>query len=518
MQRSNRSNSAVYRARHAAQGQPEPDDRRSPINGQERTRRQSNVVAQGTAASTSTPPLQSATGSPANHAEHEDAVSPDRSASALRLVGKSELVPVADLIGISLPPREVVDAVLDSYRGSVQWYIGVLHEPFLRARLLPIVETGLAPPSQRPVLLLALIVLAIGARFISDEARDQNCPGFPLAEVASNMVVGAERWYLPSMDFITVDIVAYSYLLATYYLWNRQTRAAFITTGTTIRAAQFIGLNQETHWGNVSADEKEARRRVWWSVFIGAGFISMSWGTPPMLSEADCNVRQPVDIEDAAEPCPGFCSLEKREDGEFRPVTIGSYNRYKAEMYKIAITIMRQIYFTKHRGPEELCRLISGLHQRLLAWERSIPPELRLESHTSIGSEDNRDAYLRRVFHPSPHSSTQRPDLLRLFEFGFPDIFGEPPDHYSVAAGPFQRSRSSETEASNTEIDGSRSNERDVHGQLAAQFSNLQSTMTESGSERQDLPSCSVPGHIMSDAAYGELFDMPDFLASPQAA
>ncbi|RSL93458.1 hypothetical protein CEP52_013230 [Fusarium oligoseptatum] len=304
--RSNRPNSAVYRARRAAQGQPEPDDRRSPIDGQARARRHSNVVvAQGTAASTSNSPPQSATGSPANHVEHEDtAVSPDRSASALRLVGKifqkyhvatsrqareidaipsldspedgsasvqSELVPVADLIGISLPPREVVDALLDSYRDSVQWYIGVLHEPFLRERLLPIVETGLASPRQRPVLLLALIVLAIGARFISDEAREQRCPGFPLAEVASNMVAAAERWYLPSMDFITVDIVAYSYLLATYYLWNRQTRAAFITTGTTIRAAQFIGLNQETQWGNISAVEKEARRRVWWSVFIGAG-------------------------------------------------------------------------------------------------------------------------------------------------------------------------------------------------------------------------------------------------------
>ncbi|RMJ19316.1 hypothetical protein CDV36_001005 [Fusarium kuroshium] len=712
--RSNRPNSAVYRARRAAQGQPEPDDRRSPIDGQARARRHSNVVvAQGTAASTSNPPPQSVTGSPANRVEHEDtAVSPDRSASALRLVGKifqkyhvatsrqtreidaipsldspedgsasvqSELVPVADLIGISLPPREVVDALLDSYRDSVQWYIGVLHEPFLRERLLPIVETGLASPRQRPVLLLALIVLAIGARFISDEAQEQRCPGFPLAEVASNMVAAAERWYLPSMDFITVDIVAYSYLLATYYLWNRQTRAAFITTGTTIRAAQFIGLNQETQWGNISAVEKEARRRVWWSVFIGAGFISMSWGTPPMLSEADCNVRQPVDIEeDAAEPCPGFGSLEKREDGEFRPVTIGSYNRYKAEMYKIAITIMRQIYFTKHRGgSEELCRLISGLHQRLLAWERCMPPELRLESHTSIGSEDNRDASLRRVFAiqaltlrvsydnvqiflfrplihiggvPRSHACTresspslvaragldqnnapssfieiaqqqawtsatrtslvaQRPDLLRLFEFGFPaihvgvhafsagvmlgllallgplsargqeskrgiariiqipkttklrshvwsqmtdvltdlmhviaveetkaliadpagldcrgvptkpDLFGEPPDHYSVAAGPSQRSRSSETEeASTTEMDEGRSNERDFHGHLAAQFNNLQSAMAEPASVRQDFPESSVPGHVMPDAAYSELFDMPDFLASPQAA
>lgn len=180
-------------------------------------------------------------------------------------------MPVADLIGISLPSLDVVNALLDSYRESVHWYIRVFHEPSLRARLQPIAETGLASRQQRPLLLLALIVLVIGARFISDDAQQNRCQGVPLADVASNMITAAERWYLPSMDFITVDTVAYSYLLGTFYLWNRQSRAAFITTGTTIRAAQFIGLNQEAHWGNLDPFEQESRRCLWWSVFIAAG-------------------------------------------------------------------------------------------------------------------------------------------------------------------------------------------------------------------------------------------------------
>lgn len=124
----------------------------------------------------------------------------------------------------------------------------------------------------------------------------------------------------------------------------------------------------------------------------------MSWGTPPMISEADCNVGLPRDVEDTAEQCPGLGSLEQRHDGEFRPVTVGSYNRYKADMYRIAISIMRHVYFTKHQSSEELVQVISKLHHRLLVWEKSIPPELRVESHPPSSLEEDHGVSLRRIF------------------------------------------------------------------------------------------------------------------------
>lgn len=181
-------------------------------------------------------------------------------------------MPVVHLLGIDLPPPSVVNALLDSYRDSVHWYLPVIHAPSLRARLRPIVESGLASRQQRPLLLLALIVLVIGARLISDDARATIARrDVSLDHVTSNMMAAVERCYLPAMDLITVDTIAYSYLLSIYYLWNRQTRPAFITMGTTIRAAQFIGLNREAQWGNIDAIEQEARRCAWWGVVIGAG-------------------------------------------------------------------------------------------------------------------------------------------------------------------------------------------------------------------------------------------------------
>lgn len=180
-------------------------------------------------------------------------------------------MPVVDLLGIDLPPMSVVNTLLDAYRDTVHWYLHVLHEPSLRARLRPIVETGLASRQQRPLLLLALIVLVIGARFISDDTREKMGRVISLDDMTSKMMITVERCYLPAMELITVDTIAYSYLLSTYYLWNRQTKPSFITMGTTIRAAQFIGLNREAQWGNVDAIEQEARRCIWWAVVIGAG-------------------------------------------------------------------------------------------------------------------------------------------------------------------------------------------------------------------------------------------------------
>ncbi|KAG7131220.1 hypothetical protein HYQ45_010147 [Verticillium longisporum] len=147
-----------------------------------------------------------------------------------------------------------------------------------------------------------------------------------------------------------------------YILWERSFRSTksqqselVPVIDILVRAAQFIGLNQEECWADIDTVERQTRRYVWWSVFIGAGFILMSWGTLPMLIETDCHVQQPLDVEDSFEQCPKFGSTEIYEDGQSRPVTVGSYNRFKAKMYTIANSIMHQIYFTQHNGSEELC-------------------------------------------------------------------------------------------------------------------------------------------------------------------
>ncbi|KAH6700336.1 hypothetical protein EV126DRAFT_477139 [Verticillium dahliae] len=237
--------------------------------------------------------------------------------------------------------------------------------------------------------------------------------------------------------------------------------------GTTVRAAQFIGLNQEECWAVIDTVERQTRRYVWWSVFIGAGFILMSWGTPPMLIETDCHVQQPLDVEDSFEQCPKFGSTEIYEDGQSRPVTVGSYNRFKAKMYKIANSIMHQIHFTQHNGSEELCQSESHPPNTIEDGEdAALKRTFALQALTLQVSYDNvqillfrplisiggvpRSRLSTRANSPAPATQAtfanvpsafiniaqqqywtsatrtsdvvKRPDLLRLFQFGFPAI------------------------------------------------------------------------------------------------
>ncbi|KAF3346298.1 Histone deacetylase phd1 [Verticillium dahliae VDG2] len=206
--------------------------------------------------------------------------------------------------------------------------------------------------------------------------------------------------------------------------------------GTTVRAAQFIGLNQEECWAVIDTVERQTRRYVWWSVFIGAGFILMSWGTPPMLIETDCHVQQPLDVEDSFEQCPKFGSTEIYEDGQSRPVTVGSYNRFKAKMYKIANSIMHQIHFTQHNGSEELLSYdnvqillfrplisIGGVPRSRLSTRANSPAPATQATFANVPS-----AFINIAQQQYWTSATRtsdvvkRPDLLRLFQFGFPAI------------------------------------------------------------------------------------------------
>jgi hypothetical protein len=85
--------------------------------------------------------------------------------------------------------------------------------------------------------------------------------------------------------------------------------------------------------------------------------------------------------------------MELREDGTMRPVTVDSYNRYKAKLYMIANSIMRDVYFSRRLSRPRLFERIRGYHKRLLDWERTIPQELRPESYA--GRDLTHDPILR---------------------------------------------------------------------------------------------------------------------------
>ena len=107
----------------------------------------------------------------------------------------------------------------------------------------------------------------------------------------------------------------------------------------------------------------------------------MCYGRPCTIQEVDWDVSVICNLDDTSIRCPGFeSSVEVLEDGSHTEVTNLSYQRFKYRLYRIASPILEAIYLYKAAGIHEIVDKIKGINERLLAWEKNLPPELRLRS------------------------------------------------------------------------------------------------------------------------------------------
>jgi len=185
--------------------------------------------------------------------------------------GDERLVPVSEIVGVAFPSSEVCEALVQSYLDSMHWYLTVVDEDSLRARLEPIFRTGLADARQKPLVMLGLIVLVIGIDFLVD--KDPVSHLVDLTHTKKVLAEAAQKEYLSAMEQPTVDSVAFSFLLAGYYLCARQPNLFAITMDATMNTAQDIGLHQESTWGAMGFVERQFRRHIWWSVFTGSTYV-----------------------------------------------------------------------------------------------------------------------------------------------------------------------------------------------------------------------------------------------------
>ena len=326
-----------------------------------------------------------------------DAIPDSSPAATSSSPAHAAFVPVSELIGMELPPRRVTNLLLDSYLKALHWHLLLFHESALRAELDPILGSGMASHDRRPFLMLVLIILVIGARYVDPDVAQQHCPGVDFPHMHTKMLEKAEENFLAVFDASTVESVSFSILLASLYLYNRRPRRSIVVMGAGVRCAQAMNLHRESSWGNIDTVTREVRRRVFWALYVCDGYVNhgptprvqmlkqgrfqaMTYGRPCMLHATDLQVEMPVDMDDTCTPCPGFESLELLANGAYEPVTTGSYHRYKSLLYMIAEPITSDMYFQKNRTMKDLVKQVKEVHRRLLDWEKRIPPELRLKS------------------------------------------------------------------------------------------------------------------------------------------
>ncbi|CAI7669137.1 unnamed protein product [Penicillium crustosum] len=277
-------------------------------------------------------------------------------------------IPIIELIGIQLPSAPVTMTLLDAYLQANHWYLSLFHEPSFRARLVTILQTEGILPSEKSFLLLLLAVLIIGAHFSNHEALHSLDPQFNPQQSRAIWIEAMENHIFWILQEATLESVACAVLMSIAYLLERKTQLSFTMSGLGSRAAQAMSIHDETTWGHLDPIEVQVRRRVWWSIYMVDVYIAQAYGKPSIIPTVQFNVSEPEDLDDTLATCPGIGSYEVRADGTFKPVTIFSYNRYKAQLYSIADPTAHSI-----RLPH-----IKRTYSRLLDWEKTVPRELKL--------------------------------------------------------------------------------------------------------------------------------------------
>jgi len=115
------------------------------------------------------------------------------------------------------------------------------------------------------------------------------------------------------------------------------------------------------------------------------------------MQDNEGDVAMPANIEDMSLTCPGFDSQETYEGVTVGPVTVFSYQRFKFRLYRIASAITKNIYLSNGVTLKDVVREIKCINQRLIRWEKCIPPELRPEP-LKLLTTDERSRGTMRIF------------------------------------------------------------------------------------------------------------------------
>lgn len=304
---------------------------------------------------------------------------------------------VSDVIGEELPPSDITDLTLDAYTRAVHWFMLMLHLPSFRAEMQTFQTTGYVRADRVPSLILVVLVIAVGAKYITSQTASEKCPGFDLHGLGDRFVGKVEEKLLDVYEAACIEAVQISAILSSFYLYQGRPSRSVPVNGSCLRVAMTLGLHKESSWKMRDVVTRELWRRLSWVIYTAEVFGALAYGTPGTIRDDEWDVGLPENIGDTPETCPGFESTETYEGESCGPVTILSYQRYKFRLYRIASSITRTIYRPNGASWTYLASEIKAINNRLQQWEKSIPPELRL-SNRRVTAENEYDQRMVKIF------------------------------------------------------------------------------------------------------------------------
>lgn len=242
----------------------------------------------------------------------------------------------------------------------------------------------MVPEQRKLVPVLTLVILGFSARYTKPEVAKQICPQHDLAMLEPLWMKRVEEQLLDVLEDGGLEAVQIAIILKSYYLYGNRPKRSFAILGAGIKVAFSMKLHLESTWKTTDHIRREVRRRVFWSLYVADVWAATIYGTPCNIHDEDWEVELPGTIDDGTPRCPGFDTQEIYDGQNFGPTTIFSYQRYKFRLYKIAFSIINNVYTHSRDSLSETIDQIKKLDDRLSQFESQLPPELRLNTLKTI--------------------------------------------------------------------------------------------------------------------------------------
>ena len=189
--------------------------------------------------------------------------------SSVRSSAQENCRSVRDLIGIDLPSKPACDTLVDAYFFTIHWFSLVLHEPTFRKRYEAISKSGLARPTDRPFLLLLLMVLALSCQYAHSFVDSEACQTLDLTSIRTEYLKVVRQNFMDLLDEDSFEFVQICILLGSYWLYWGRPRSSFGILGACVKSAQAIYLHRQSGRRALqhSVHAIEERKRVWWTIY-----------------------------------------------------------------------------------------------------------------------------------------------------------------------------------------------------------------------------------------------------------
>jgi hypothetical protein len=145
----------------------------------------------------------------------------------------------------------------------------IFHAPSFEHEYRQILDSQCVSPRQGGTAILILMVLAMGARYASDEQISEvGISRHDVSSLQENMLSHIRSQFFDVLDTGGVECVQLCILLSTYHLYNGKPNLAMPILGAGIRSAQAQGLHKESLWGPATDIVLEVRKRTWWALYV----------------------------------------------------------------------------------------------------------------------------------------------------------------------------------------------------------------------------------------------------------